>query len=531
MSGLGDELVPIDDDVQNEVSIDSIRFVDPGIEPEERFEGQSARPAQQFSPPGNLELYNVRYRRIGIEDWHLDAPFISEHARFWASRDEFQPQNFSKNIQSLSSLWNSWGFCVAFYVNMLQLFCAFGISIVDGGIGPSLCSEIHASILVPILSLLLTFAFGTLAPKSELRFGTLFGIFATIAAGLLCAFVGFHWAIVFCVAVLLSGILFFFLSRYNIEYSTKIYMYVNQSFFKKAVNLCFLVAFIVFVLILDLLHFYIAVAVVFRASVVSFVKVAIFCFYVVVQWWTMLAIGNALYMTASDASIQFYFLAGTAYERKNPIIESAWKSITKNFGICAKAALLLPFFEVPMVIARFDENRTKRCGMVHRIVCWVRVAAIEFAKRVDSVFCYPSRYGLIYSAVFNVGMKEGCKRYAENCSKYYVNLLNEECSIGSMLCFRSFNAAVFCGLVDAGLSRVLGFSSDWMHGFFGFFTAFSIFHLYRCATRGVYEGLFVAFSEEPARLQRISSELYTVFESKFNEAVTKRRNILDEHFD
>ena len=529
--GIEEQLVPMEmpeireDD--GEIDIGAIRFVDSGIATEA---DDRNRPLRQFSPPGNLELYNVRYRRIGIEDWQRDAPFISEHARFWSSRDEFQPQKFSENIESLSSLWNSWGFMVAFYVNMLQLCCAFGVSIADGKTEAAFGSEIFASLLIPTTLLICLCAFGMVLPGSDLRVGIVVGILVTVLASVFDVFVGFAWGALFGAVAVLAGVLFLLLSRRNIEYSTRIYMFVNQLFFRKAVNLCFLVVFVAFALVICLLHFYVSAYILCCAHIVTFLRVGLFCFYLVVQWWSILAIGNAVYMAASATAVKFYFLAGTAYERQNPIIECGWNAMTRNFGAGAKAALLLPFFEVPKEVARFDESRTRRYRLVHRIVFVLRLASIEFAKRIDAVFSYPSRYGMIYSAVFNVGMKEGCRRYAENCSKYYINLLNEECSIGSVLCFKCFNAAVLCGLLDAGLSKVMGFSGDWMNAFFGFFSAFSIFHIYRSTMRGVYEGLFVAFSEEPARLERVSNDLRTVFESKFNEAVTRRRNILEGHF-
>ena len=450
-----------------------------------------------------IELYNVIYKPVDICQWtETDPNFRTKHSdRFWGDSFTYSIQEYSDKVKYLTNV-NSKIFLGIFLVNLIVTFVSSLYVILRPKVSFDTSTANGYPILVFCIYLIVHVFLMFLFPTFWLNYGTYFSFGLSLIFMIVACVYSYFYSILLFVLIVVCGFIVSFFSKYNIEYSSYLIQFTKET--KLYLSPTF-VLFMIFTIVFSLLFIY-----AYAHSILSYCT-KFFNFYLVISYWYIMnTICNAFYMAIAFTSTSYYFTCNTMDEIKFPILFGLKRAFTYNLGIASKMALLLPFVEWIKVCARIDPNLfscPKREAFVN-IISRIQRTAAKIAKKIDSLFGYPSRLGMIYSSMFGIPIEEGCQRYAERSSRHFINLFFEDCIIGNHLAFTCLVIAISgCYTVHSIASHKLSafvsidnLGSYAAASFSGFFLCFALSQLYRSLIRGIYEGLLIAYSEDPTRL-------------------------------
>ncbi|OHS95041.1 hypothetical protein TRFO_10761 [Tritrichomonas foetus] len=256
-------------------------------------------------------------------------------------------------------------------------------------------------------------------------------------------------------------------------------------------------------------------------------------------WFSINTICNVIYMITSHLSTGFYFTSNTPKPLQWPLSFVFKLSLVNNLGIAAKMALILPFVDFIKIGARtkpkllqdfFFKINEKLASYLSKVSDLVITIFKKVSRFIDRKFTYPSRIGMIYSLMYGIKVKDGCTKYAENSVKYYINLLNETCTVGNNLGAICLIAAVTGGFAVYSICRHYVNSSNQatmsflISGATGFFFVFALVQVWRSMIRGMYEGILVGFSEMSFRMRNLDNNVANMLGNEYQKELDRRIN-------
>jgi hypothetical protein len=250
--------------------------------------------------------------------------------------------------------------------------------------------------------------------------------------------------------------------------------------------------------------------------------------YVVLSYfWITLAFGYVVYMTCAGLGASYYFLNGTPYEPRFPVLSSFKRACTTSFGSASFAAFILAVIETLKFLVKMrTKNNENAAIQILRCLAMCILACLEMCVR------WITRYALIYCATFGVPFKEGCRRWAELSCKRFVDVLISGNVINQSLVFNFLLFTIGGALLGFGIGNaVIGDEvygpdkEDVARGLLAvsccMFTL-AIFAVLEKPLISISDTLLVCYAERPEQLRTTASELYDALTEYYGNAVNER---------
>ncbi|OHS96208.1 hypothetical protein TRFO_10155 [Tritrichomonas foetus] len=251
----------------------------------------------------------------------------------------------------------------------------------------------------------------------------------------------------------------------------------------------------------------------------------IYVYIIISYFWIMQTCNYVTYTTCAGVASTWYFLNGTEYMPKTPIVYSFLHAIGPNFGACALAGLLEGITNGFRWIQRKGEKLS--CGLTSCCFSCVKCGCKCMVTIVHAAVGIIDRYALIYCSMFGVPASEGVKRWKIAAKRKIVKQVVNSCAVGATFGFYAY-ASMAIGTSIGGLLALKIFGKG--TAAFTFLCAISG----TCAFNGLMliskplevmsDTLFIGFSEAPLRLETGAQEVYKIFKGKAKEMLDREIN-------
>lgn len=528
-------------------------FVDPGVEQDQENVHSPAPSAPimgSYTDSNNInqplvtatksetnqfQFYDMKYQNIHVADWQNMQFEESEHSRFWSSPEVLQPHILSENIKGIPktthALW-----AIAFLTNIIIVIICFSIACSRGRPGyiyfPQNDTGIGYSFLMVFLGLVIHFCMFFILPAIFVNYGIFIALGINLGATIIALCLRLWSSIAYFLISLILGGVYYFYSQKGSNFTIALISFMIQKHFHRPLNIVFLVIHFAFTISISLIFMYMINYAVLCGWNFVFHIYAMYSFF-----WIICTIGQSVYMTAAHVSFVEFFLVDAPQESQNLVFEAMLRAFTYNFPIACYTGFLLPIVEPFRRIALYDTTDTairltrlgeKTANVALKFLNGLRGFCVAIVTQFDKYFEYPTRYGMIYSAVFGVPYEEGTRRYAEKSCKTYLHLLTQRCDVDIIYQFRCLNAAIICAFMTYA-SQSYHYRGNSAHisyigGACGFFLAFALFNMIRRHFLGAIEAIIIAYSEDTKRMDVVSTELSHTISNEFQVVIQEKKN-------
>lgn len=506
-------------------------------------------PAQYQAQSGNYkyDLYHINYTEMTVTQWETIPNDQTEFSKFWESKDCFECDKFSANMQA-EERWNDLCWFVFFWVNFGIAFILFiwaaamepqdssyyvpSSSSSSGGSyygsklkytdyydpplkGGKYTDEPTMDLMwacigvgfgISILLNAAHFLYISFAPYVYIKFGMWIGVLVAFILIVGPAAKYSLWPlVVFPIIFLVLGIIFFCFFRRLIPIScvvlqlTMKIMRTNWMIIVLSVIEC-AVQFLLTLMFCAFMFF-----VIFK-GINPIIFLYIFFSYI----WLTQTISYAVYICGACLASQWYFLHGTDYFPKSPVWIAFKRAFTKNFGSASCAAFIIALINLLKAMFYMSDFYCD-CGdnivavLFNCILLMIKCCAICCLTIIECFFQFVARYGLIYCGIYGVPFKEGCRRWCELSASRFVDVIAEGCIIKSSI---TFNFLLFV-IGSALIGMAIGFDLTGEGSLFGplfgalfcILLTFCIFLLMSEPIQTISDSLFVCFAECPEQLK------------------------------
>jgi hypothetical protein len=161
-----------------------------------------------------------------------------------------------------------------------------------------------------------------------------------------------------------------------------------------------------------------------------------------------------------------------------------------------------------------------------RLVYQPHVICVKVAIWLDDKLTYPNQRGLVYSGLFGISARQGCRRVAELDSRFHVNRINDGWVPNTLIGVGALCLETTCGFLAWGFAAAFlkgkANPDDHIHikrtaGAFGFFLCFAFVHLCRMFLAGLADTLFACFVESPGQLQKSDENFAKALEAQYEQ--------------
>ena len=219
--------------------------------------------------------------------------------------------------------------------------------------------------------------------------------------------------------------------------------------------------------------------------------------------WIMTTFSYFSYMTSACFTAFWYFLRDTEYMPKSPVLMSFDYVISNSYGSAAFAGMIHPITNVLSSLV----------DILNAII-----SKLKGENKHDNVNNQSmDQYGLIYSAIFGVPYKEGCRRWKEVSSKKSIDVLNNSYANNTVVKANLFILSIFVSstfyCTENDFSYVLVVIIFQLFAF-----VLTFFLIFEQPIKAVSNAFFVCFVESPNRLKLSSPKLYNIMNELFKES-------------
>ena len=508
--------------------------------------GQQPQP-QCYPPPADaqadnpaaqqpaLDPYNIEYKPMEISSWRTMPAAESEYSRFWDSPDEFLPEKFIANKEA-NQKCNDLVWVVLFFINfaatIILLAVAFGMKNKnkdESGTTPSppdyppygpysrakvTATGSSGSANDDVLWWALGVGFGLAVGLNIIHFLVMsflpgcyirgsIGVAALVVIGFsLLGILRIHWVVaILPVAWLLiascaycsvwgyfdlASIILGFSGRIVCKYPSIWLLFVAHGVVVFAVTIIYVIT--MFGII--------------GAGWSPWVYLYVLFSYL----WVIMTLSYAVYMTIAGLAADWYFLYGTDYFPKYPMLSSLRRAFTTSFGSCCAAGLLLTILSMLKAMAH---GRGGGMGGL------IRCIALCIIRILECFIKFMNKYALIYCAIYGVPYVEGCRRWAELSCSRFVDVICSGLIISTVLSFTEVGLGVAAGILGFGLAYIRDGDpvSAVLTGLIAFIVALlftmALFEVMTEPVQVISDTLLVCFAESPETLEEKESAVYT----------------------
>jgi hypothetical protein len=456
-------------------------------------------------------------------------PTAPEYDKFWEVDGAFSEEGFANNFLS-ERKWTDIGWSIAFYINVvisivlffftqpwnsddfegdgdnISYLNMFFIGVFSIAIAAGLC----------LLSYVMIFFF----PRVYIKFAMIFGIVLLLGTMIPLAVVFSPFILLFSGFIFILGLVFWCGVCGKLEFSADV-LQASTIILRRYPTIFFFNSFM-FIVQSGFSFLFSCGSILIFARSRSY---GVYVYVILSYFWIQSTLNFVTYQTCAGVSAAWYFLNGTEYLPKHPIIFSLKNTLTTGFGPVALAGFL------EGIEAAFewieDKGETLTCGLGCCCFSCFKVVCKCCLMGTSLIIGAVNRYSLIYCAMFGVPAKEGVKRWTKVSKKDLIDMIVNQTVIDRTFRFYSYCSGAVGGAIGGLIAKFL-----WDRGSaeFGFMFAFAT----ACAGSGLFlignplkvisDTLFVGFAEAPTRLETGANQIYGLFKGK-------AKDLLDEEID
>lgn len=449
-----------------------------------------------------------------------DAQTDKELDHLWATKEAYEAQNFSNNFNSKRK-WNDLFWNILFWINFIVSFVLFMLakpwktetySIKNSSITRKDMLIIGIiSIGVAFVIALFTYLFILFAPRVYVKFSMFIMLIFLLGSVIPLAILYSPFIIILSGSIFLVVFIYTFKVCKALNFSADllksaaIIMRKFPSLF--LFNLCMLIIQSGFTYLFQ------CGAVICYCRGISY---WIYVYVIISYFWISQTVTYVTYTTCAGLTSAWYFLNGTEYMPKAPIIRSLFNACGPSFGACALAG----FLEGIANAFRFIEDKGETNICFSCVKCCTKCCLCVIKLFVGAI----DRYSLIYCAMFGIPAKQGVKRWKGLKAKKIIKQLLNSSIIATTFDFYSYGAmavgACVCGLFGLLLYEKKSPPYNFLF-VFGMGCALNGLLLISTPMEVLCDTLFIGFAENPLRLETGAKEIYDVFGDETKKIMDK----------
>ena len=533
MSGFSPYAPPPDTNYQNPYQPGPVGAPPPPFNPPPLQPGGFApSPYQECEPPrqdtSHYQLYDRSFTQMTVAEWPNTRRDESEGLQFWRSPDCFQAETFLAASRGRKDKNDKFA-PVVFYVLVIMaliMFSSAAAKVTQNMSASSLTWSVklgwkvfgfcQLSVILPLV-VCLVLAF--LGPRWFMR-GAIFYACIISVLYLLVSIYYFHNVGALGVFCCLCFVGFFCnLAIKDLRRLGDVMLEVVAEHFKwsRIIGL-----FISMLILVNLMAFLWGFSV--WLGLLNTWNGAYSAFALLSYWYIISVLGQITYQAAAQLSAYKFFLEWThgVDFKTSDVTGRIWQ----NMGIACVNGILIPLLYPFQSLARLDPVECKAIAeyyvddnfakFVVSFIKGLHGIGVSVSSAFDKSLVYPSEEGSVYSAIFGVTRKEGCRRYAEIRSKNFVDVIQYRCSIDYLFGFFMIAIEACAGFTGWNCATkffdMFSMFDFWkrfqmLGGAAGFFLAFGFFQITKQLIKGITDAIIICFYECPHRMHAVYPRL------------------------